>query len=93
MHSNPNIIMRNGNFLKIVEMGEDALPYIFEKLEEGATGLWWLPLERITGEKITRGVTPVDGAKGWVAISVQEIKAGWLEWGRSRGYLRKAGDE
>ena len=45
------------------------------------------PLERITGTKLTDGVTPVEGVPGWVATDVGALKAAWLRWGQDHGHL------
>ena len=86
-HSNPSIIMNNDAYREIVLMGQDALPFIFEKLAEDKNGLWWLLLEEITGTKLTDGVTPIPNVPGWVKTDVPTLKAAWLTWGRAQGYL------
>ena len=74
MHSNPSIIRRNDAYLKLVESGEAALPFIFDQLAEARRGLWWMPLEAITGIRLTDGVKPVEGAPGWIATDVPILK-------------------
>ena len=86
MHSNPSITVDNDAFRRIVEMGEEALPFIFQKLADGESGLWWLPLEKITGTRLNTGVAPVDGAPGWVSTHVPTLKQAWLEWGIEHGH-------
>ena len=86
-HSNTHFIVNNDAFREIVAMGEDAMPHIFRKMENGENGLWWLLLERITGTRLTQGVEPVPGVRGWVKTDVPTLKAAWLEWGREREYL------
>ena len=51
-------------------MGGEALPLIFRKLERGEHGLRWMLLERITGTRLTEGVTPIEGIRGWVKTEV-----------------------
>ena len=40
LHSNPHFIVNNDAFREIVDLGEEALPFIFRKLERGEHGLW-----------------------------------------------------
>ena len=86
MHSNPHFIINNEAFREIVQMGDEALPFIFQKLADGKRGLWWLPLERITGTRLDTGVSPIDGAPGWVSTDVPTLKQAWLEWGIENGH-------
>ena len=74
MHSNPSIIKDNDAYLKLVDAGEAALPFIFDQLAQAKRGLWWMPLEAITGIRLTNGVKPVEGAPGWVATNVPTLK-------------------
>ena len=92
MHSNPSIIKRNDAYLKLVDAGEAALPFIFDQLAQAKRGLWWMPLEAITGIRLTNGVKPVEDAPGWVATNVPTLKGAWLEWGREHGYLQHPPD-
>ena len=87
--SNPSSIMKNKAFQEIVDMGEDALPFLFDKLQDDEDGLWWMPLERITHVRLTEGVTPIEGVPGWAKTDVSALKAAWLAWGREKGYASK----
>lgn len=60
----------------IIGMGREALPFIFDELERHG-GHWFWALHAITQE---------DPAHG--SIDFAEAARAWLEWGRSRGYLR-----
>ena len=85
-HSNPHIIKNNDAFREIVEMGEDALPHIFLRIANNQPGQWWMVLEKITGVKLTEGVTPVEGVSGWVKTDVDTLKQAWLRWGIEQGH-------
>lgn len=87
MHSNPHFIVNNGAFREMADMGEEALPLILQKIEAGESGQWWMLLERITGVRLTAGVTPIPEVPGWVRTDVATLKAAWISWGRERGYL------
>ena len=89
LHSNPHFIVNNDAFREIVEMGGEALPFIFRKLERGEHGLWWMLLERITGTRLTDGVTPIEGVPGWVKTDAGALNEAWLSWGQERGHLEE----
>ena len=87
MHSNPHFIKNNDAFRGIVNMGEEALPHIFQRIASEERGLWWMPLEQITGIKLDEGVTDIEGAPGWVKTDVTTLKQAWLRWGIKHGYI------
>ena len=87
MYSNPHSIKNNDAFRGIVNMGEEALPYIFQRIVNEEKGLWWMPLERITGVRLDEGVTPIEGAPGWVKTDVPILKKAWLQWGIQHSYI------
>jgi len=65
-------------YQQIIGMGEDALPLILQELREKPDHWFWA-LAAISGED------PVPAAsKG----KLQEMADAWLQWGRSRGYLK-----
>ena len=76
--SSPRAITSHPAYQQILKMGETALPFIFQELQEN--GGWWYPaLRTLTGQN------PVpEGAKGRPPLS----REAWLEWGRRNGYLR-----
>ena len=78
------IKIRHPAFRQVVEMGEDALPLIFRRMEQ-KVGHWWWALEIITGIPSVEGIYPVSGGP-WVKIDVMEVNAAWLQWGRDQGY-------
>ena len=63
------------SYLQIIAMHEDALPFIFEQLQNGRR-YWFVALEAITGERLVP-----NGA------TLQEAIAIWLQWGKQHGYL------
>lgn len=64
-------------YLEIIKMGEDALPLIFEDIQNGGC-FWGTALNKITGED------PI-AREDWGKIS--KISQTWLEWGREHGYV------
>ena len=89
VYSNPRKIVDNDAFRAIVEMGQEALPFIFQKLAHEERGAWWLPLERITGTRLNSGVSQVEGAPSWVSTHVPTLKQAWLEWGIEHGHHQR----
>ena len=74
--SSPRVITGHPAYQQIIDIGEPALPFIFEDMREN--GGWWYPaLRAITG------VNPVPkDTKGNRTLNDEA----WLEWGRSHGY-------
>ena len=74
--SSPRVITSHSAYQKIIDIGEPALPFIFEDMRKN--GGWWYPaLRAITGDnpvpRDARGNrTPNDEA--------------WLRWGQDNGY-------
>ena len=64
-------------YLRIIGMGEQAIPWILEELEERG-GQWYVALQSITGEdpvaKKDRGQRP-------------KMRAAWHEWGRINRWI------
>ena len=64
-------------YLRIIGMGEQAIPWILEELEERG-GQWYVALQSITGEdpvaKKDRGQRP-------------RMRAAWHEWGRINRWI------
>ena len=63
-------------YLKIIGMGEAALPFILREFESGRNGHWFIALASIVGESLVSDSATYD----------QALRA-WLEWGRARGYV------
>ena len=76
--SSPRAIASHPAYQQIVQMGEMALPMIFQELLEN--GGWWYPaLRALTGQN------PVpEEAKGRPPLN----REAWLDWGRRNGYLQ-----
>ncbi len=68
-------IVLEPSYQKIIMMGEDALPFIFQELKNRG-GHWFWALKIITGEDIGN---PED--------DFETVRTGWLKWGREHGYL------
>lgn len=67
----------NPAYLRIIAMGKQALPFIFEDLAK-QPDLWFAALRAITGED------PVpEESKG----DMERSASLWLEWGRKRNYI------
>jgi hypothetical protein len=64
-------------FLRIVGMGERALPFIFEEFSKRPFVAWLSALEAIVGKDITAET-----------MSFREAVSCWLEWGKAKGYLK-----
>jgi hypothetical protein len=66
----------NMAYLQIIAMGYDALPFIFQQLQNRRR-YWFAALEAITQDDSV--VRPGSG--------FQEAVDAWLEWGRRHGYI------
>ncbi|PWT78412.1 MAG: hypothetical protein C5B58_15335 [Acidobacteria bacterium] len=71
-------VLMNHNYLKIIGLGPEVLPLIFQELER-EPGLWFLALESITQED---PAASEDNTGDFRRIS--EL---WLQWGRERGFI------
>ncbi len=64
-------------YLRIIGMGEQAIPWILAELQERG-GQWYVALQSITGEdpvpEADRGQRP-------------KMRAAWRAWGREHGWL------
>ena len=74
--SSPRVITSHSAYQKIIDIGEPALPFIFEDMREN--GGWWYPaLRAITGDN------PVPReARGNRKLNDEA----WLRWGQDNGY-------
>jgi hypothetical protein len=61
-------------YLKIIGMGKEALPFIFEDMRKEPSHWFWA-LEAITRENIAPEAT-----------SLSEVHNTWLDWAKSHGY-------
>lgn len=71
-------VLMNHNYLKIIGLGPDVLPLIFQELER-EPGLWFLALESITQED--------PAASEDNTGDFRKISELWLQWGRDRGFI------
>lgn len=76
--SSPTQIAAHPAYQRIIGMGEQALPFIFEDLRERG-GQWYVALRAITG------ASPVPPEASGRAYVVRDL---WLQWGREHGYCR-----
>lgn len=65
-------------YYSIIGLGREALPYIFEDLQNGG-GPWFVALQAITREDL---LTPEN------ANDARKLRDAWLQWGIAHGYLR-----
>ncbi len=72
--SSINAIVMHPSYLRIIGIGKQALPLIFERMKE-TPGHWFVALQAITGEN------PVDNDADFAKATEQ-----WLSWGKSRGF-------
>ena len=70
-------ITGNMNYLRIIAMGERALPFIFAELSKRPAP-WFVALRAITRNDRVGADYPGDFRKKGMA---------WLEWGKKNGYL------
>lgn len=66
--SNINLIVTNEHYLKIIELGEDVIPFIYDDLCNDG-GHWFIALEQITGH------IPIENFKG----SYRLAKKYWID--------------
>jgi len=76
--SSPSKIAMHPAYQRIISKGERVLPLILEDLKE-RRGEWYWALRTISGE------SPVPAHAAGNRRLVDEA---WLDWGRSRGYIR-----
>lgn len=63
-------------YLRIIEMGEKAVPLILREIQERG-GYWFVALSAISGEDPVRPGSDYE----------QAVQA-WLRWGKDKGYVR-----
>lgn len=73
--SSVDALVRNPSYLRIIGLGEKALPYLLAELPAGAA-MWFPALAAISGEDVAAGEKTVRGA-------VEK----WLKWGSARGLV------
>ncbi len=69
-------IINDSSFLKIVEMGAEAIPFILNQLEKKPSKLVWA-LNKITNSKISN-----------TSLSIDQASKLWVEWGQKRKLLK-----
>lgn len=62
------------SYQAIIEMGEEALPFIFAEMQK-QPGHWFIALRQITGENPVRPEHKGD---------LQKMTADWLEWAKEK---------
>lgn len=68
MHSSPRKITEHPDFLNIVRMGQQAVPYIIEKLRQEPSGLVWA-LNRIFNRQIAPGSS----------LTIPQLSQQWIQ--------------
>ena len=76
-HSSIHIRSQHPAYQEIIKMGEPAIPLILRRLQVQPEH-WFVALHQITGE---------DG--GAPAETFSEAVKNWLEWGKTKGYLKE----
>jgi hypothetical protein len=64
-------------YLRIIGMGEKAIPLILEELKERPSASWFPALEAISGNNAVQAAENID-----------EAVQSWLTWGKQKNYLR-----
>jgi len=64
-------------YLRIVGMGEKAIPFILQELTERPSASWFPALEAISGNNAAQS-----------AKSIDEAVQSWLNWGSQESYLK-----
>jgi len=64
-------------YLRIVGMGEKAIPFILQELKERPSASWFPALEAISGNDAAQAAKTVD-----------EAVQSWLNWGKQQSYLK-----
>ena len=75
--SSPTAIAEHHAYQKIIDMGEDAIPWILRDLE-ATHSQWFWALRCIAGESPVR---PEDRG------DIKAMTAAWIDWGRRRRYI------
>ena len=71
-------ITSNTSYQQIIGLGEQALPLIFEEMQQ-RLGHWFVALQRITR------TNPIQTQNRG---NIEQMTADWLNWGRENGYVR-----
>ncbi len=64
-------------YLRIVGMGDKAIPFILEELRTSPSASWFPALEAISGNNAAQ-----------TAKSIDEAVNSWLDWGKQHHYLK-----
>jgi len=71
-------IVGSRHYLRIISMGESALPFILRELEEENPAPWFAALRAITGRDDIGRSTPGQ---------FRQMADEWIEWGKSEGWI------
>jgi hypothetical protein len=69
-------IVNHPAYLKIVALGEPAIPLLFREMR-ARSGFWFYAIADITGEPCNLGGRPGD---------IRAAKEAWFRWGEEHGY-------
>lgn len=78
-HSNVGIICEHPDYLEIIKMGEDVVPFMLKDFSNGKYRHWFYALYVITG------VNPI---KPEIAGCMKEMANAWLTWAEENGYSK-----
>ena len=70
--------IKHPSFLRIIAIGNNILPYIFEEFSKRPFVAWLKALQAITGHDVASE-----------AKNYKEAVELWLKWGRQNNYLKK----
>lgn len=71
-------ITSNMNYLRIIRIGNEAIPLILRELQQGPAP-WFVALRAISEEDSIGRDSPGDFRK---------MAAAWIQWGKDRGYIK-----
>jgi hypothetical protein len=81
MHSSLLRVISHPAYLKIIAMGQDAIPMILREMKRGP-GHWLPAIQVLTEDLLVAGEDPARGC-----TTSSEARAAWVRWGVSKGYL------
>lgn len=71
-------IIGHQDYMRVISMGVDALPFIFQDLNDDPRAHWYPALEQITKQS---PVPPETRGR------MEEVRKEWLKWGKANGYM------
>ena len=82
MHSFWHNVNEHPAYLKIKEMGQDAVPLIVERMKAGGgSAFWCAALTEITGQNPAKHLMQED--HGFITFDVEDVINAWIQWYKS----------